>query len=65
MMFHTMSRSEFGVAANVGKFFEKAGQLVMDADVVDIGVVGLVLVDGLDDEAGASLRQVPAPVIFH
>ena len=36
----------------------------MDADVVDIGVVGLVLVDGLDDEAGASLRQVPAPVIF-
>ena len=51
--------------APIGEIFEKAGQLVLDTDVVDVGVVGRVLVDGLDDEAGASLCQVPAPVIFH
>ena len=70
MMLDTVSRGKFGVAggvdrANVWKLFEEVGQLVLDADVVDVGVVGLVLVDGLDEEAGASLCQIPAPVIFN
>ena len=65
-----MGRGEFGVArgvdsANVGEFSEKAGQLGLNADVVYVGVVGWIGVDGLDDEAGASLCQVPAPVIFN
>ena len=57
-----MGRGEFGVAGgvdstNVGEFPEKAGQLGLNSDVVDVGVVGRVGVDGLDDKAGASLHH--------
>ena len=59
-MFHPMGWGEFGVAggvdcANVGEFSEKAGQLGLNADVVNVGVVGWIGVDGFDDEAGSSL----------
>ena len=61
VVFHPMGRGEFGVArgvdsVNVGEFSEKAGQLGLNADVIDVGVVGRVGVNRLDDEAGASLR---------
>ena len=50
-----MGRGEFGVAggvdsSNVGEFSEKAGQLGLNADTVDVGVVGWVGVNGLEDK---------------
>ena len=70
VVFQPMGRDKFGVAggvdsADVGEFLEKAGQLGLNADIVDVGVVDRVGIKGLDDETGASLCQVPAPVISH
>ena len=46
-VFHPMVGGELGVArevycTNVGKFLEKAGQLGLHADIVDVGVIGWV-----------------------
>ena len=54
-----MGGGEFGVAvgvycANVGKFLVKAGQLGLNTDIDDIGVVGLAL----------TMRQVPVSVRY-